>query len=518
MKTTFSHRFQNLLVGQLEKVDRDRSEAARRAWETRGRAAEVPAEVPAVSVKPQKPGYPEFGGLNADPGGGVWPSNRFGKKDSAATVFENSRAALKQAGFKIAEKKVIGGGVEYPAKGALWITYSHPSGRKAEVGMYHLQDRGTWFVAHNLYDQKGEQLPQKRPLRDDAHWLQNLEDGAGEGFSDVRPVGEGKNKVSRGERDYQISEALSGVQIHADRIRDVVQAFHEKDPKRTKEVKSAMAEIDAKLKRATADLKKNPDQSLSQAREVFQASKKLTRRMEELADEIQPEFSEAKMAPIKPSDDSDESKSLEKADSDRSDAAHRAWDKRGRSAEGSALLQSKAAQDARAFSERAHAGQSRKYTGEPYATHPAAVASMVAHLPGATEEMVVAAYLHDTIEDTGAKPEEIEAAFGPKVRKLTEELTNPSSKGENKPLPRAERRAMDREHLAHVSPEAKRIKLMDRLHNLMGAKNSPKDYALTLLAPETRALVSALGDVDPESKKRVLDEVDRMEAHHRGAK
>jgi (p)ppGpp synthase/HD superfamily hydrolase len=142
---------------------------------------------------------------------------------------------------------------------------------------------------------------------------------------------------------------------------------------------------------------------------------------------------------------------------------------------------------------------------------------MVAHLPGATEEMVVAAYLHDTIEDTGAKPEEIEAVFGPKVRKLTEELTNPSSKEENKPLPRTERRVMDREHLAHVSPEAKRIKLMDRLHNLMGAKNAPKDYALTLLAPETRALVAALGDVDPESKKRVLDEVDRMEAHHKKA-
>ena len=56
-----------------------------------------------------------------------------------------------------------------------------------------------------------------------------------------------------------------------------------------------------------------------------------------------------------------------------------------------------------AFCMAAHAGvgQVRKYTGEPYAVHPIAVAALVrAYVPDASEEMLIAALLHDVVEDT----------------------------------------------------------------------------------------------------------------------
>jgi (p)ppGpp synthase/HD superfamily hydrolase len=54
---------------------------------------------------------------------------------------------------------------------------------------------------------------------------------------------------------------------------------------------------------------------------------------------------------------------------------------------------------ARAFARAAHAGQTRKYTGEPYVAHTDEVAAIVA-AHGGTSEMIVAAHLHDVLEDT----------------------------------------------------------------------------------------------------------------------
>ena len=58
---------------------------------------------------------------------------------------------------------------------------------------------------------------------------------------------------------------------------------------------------------------------------------------------------------------------------------------------------------ARVFATAAHAavGQLRKYTFEPYIVHPAEVFAIVSTVDGATEEMMAAAWLHDTVEDTG---------------------------------------------------------------------------------------------------------------------
>jgi guanosine-3',5'-bis(diphosphate) 3'-pyrophosphohydrolase len=69
----------------------------------------------------------------------------------------------------------------------------------------------------------------------------------------------------------------------------------------------------------------------------------------------------------------------------------------------------------------AHAGQTRK-SGEPYITHPVAVASILAEL-GMDAETIIAAILHDTLEDTTLSSGQIEAEFGPVVNELVDGVT-----------------------------------------------------------------------------------------------
>ncbi|MGP8009775.1 MAG: HD domain-containing protein, partial [Acidimicrobiales bacterium] len=61
----------------------------------------------------------------------------------------------------------------------------------------------------------------------------------------------------------------------------------------------------------------------------------------------------------------------------------------------------------------AHEGQLRR-TGEPYVTHPIAVAGIVADL-GLDEITIAAALLHDAVEDTGVTTQSLASEFGPQV-------------------------------------------------------------------------------------------------------
>jgi len=83
---------------------------------------------------------------------------------------------------------------------------------------------------------------------------------------------------------------------------------------------------------------------------------------------------------------------------------------------------------ARQFATRMHASidQRRKYSGEPYIVHPAAVAKLVA---GVTDDaaMISAAWLHDVVEDTPATLAQIEIEFGNEIATLVDELTDIST-------------------------------------------------------------------------------------------
>lgn len=145
---------------------------------------------------------------------------------------------------------------------------------------------------------------------------------------------------------------------------------------------------------------------------------------------------------------------------------------------------------AAALAKRAHEGQKRKHTGFPYIYHPARVAGRVGILPGATEEMVAAAYLHDVLEDTTITKEEIEAETNAQVAFYVDCMTN-KSKGTG--LPRAERKALDRKHLSEVPFEIKQIKAIDRIDNLLEIAGAPTDFK-KLYAEESLLLADVLGD------------------------
>ena len=141
-----------------------------------------------------------------------------------------------------------------------------------------------------------------------------------------------------------------------------------------------------------------------------------------------------------------------------------------------------------AFAAKAHGEQKRKYTGEPYITHPLAVAAMVADVT-ANEDVIVAAILHDVVEDTAITVPEIAAQFGWPVANLVDELTDkhPPAPGTN----RAERKAKEHARLRSVSRGAKLIKLMDLRHNRSDIEKCDPPFAVVYVK-ETDALANDL--------------------------
>lgn len=156
---------------------------------------------------------------------------------------------------------------------------------------------------------------------------------------------------------------------------------------------------------------------------------------------------------------------------------------------------------------RAHEGQKRKYTGRLYIEHPARVAGKIGLYVNVTEEMVAAAYLHDTVEDTQVTYADIVAATNQDVSKLVEWLTNPSKAHPN--LRRAEKKAMDREHLKNAPWEAKIIKMTDRIDNLLEMGGAPWDFQ-ALYAQESIMLADVVGDVDSYLKNDLIEIAETM--------
>jgi len=110
----------------------------------------------------------------------------------------------------------------------------------------------------------------------------------------------------------------------------------------------------------------------------------------------------------------------------------------------------------------AHAGQRRRGNGEPYINHPIRVARMVAET-GAEEELVIAAVLHDTVEDSDLTFSDIERNFGAAVRDLVDGCTDDPS---IEKLPRKLRKTAQAEKFRTASLGKRLIKLADQTDNL----------------------------------------------------
>ncbi|KAF6714383.1 Guanosine-3',5'-bis(diphosphate) 3'-pyrophosphohydrolase MESH1 [Oryzias melastigma] len=114
------------------------------------------------------------------------------------------------------------------------------------------------------------------------------------------------------------------------------------------------------------------------------------------------------------------------------------------------------------FAADKHRKQRRKDPEEtPYINHPVGVARILSHEGGVTDiEVLQAALLHDTVEDTDTTHTELEAKFGPVVARIVQEVTD------DKSLPKPDRKRAQVDHAAQCSRQAKLVKLADKLYNL----------------------------------------------------
>lgn len=190
-----------------------------------------------------------------------------------------------------------------------------------------------------------------------------------------------------------------------------------------------------------------------------------------------------------------------------------------------------------AFAERAHRGQIRKYTAEPYITHPIEVAQLVVSvlpwledrvtkvggllpdvaappvpLPYTDEDIVIAALFHDVVEDTMITLAQIHKAFGAAVAQLVHEVTDVSRPEHGN---RKIRKAMDRDHLANASPGGKTIKLADVISNTQSITFHDPSFAKIYMR-EKEELLPVLVGGHPALYRRALGLLESWKATEGG--
>ena len=194
---------------------------------------------------------------------------------------------------------------------------------------------------------------------------------------------------------------------------------------------------------------------------------------------------------------------------------------------------------AKQFAHEAHDSihQVRKYTKEPYWVHTDAVADRVATVPGATDEMVIAAHLHDVEEDVAPykkvipAPERyglpvnsiyyydiiaIAAIWGALVTRYVLDLTDQFTREAYPTWNRARRKEAERERIGTVPPEVQTIKLCDLVHNTSSICEHDRDFAKTYLK-EKLALLPKLANGYPPLLQKASDQVieysDKLDLH-----
>lgn len=128
-----------------------------------------------------------------------------------------------------------------------------------------------------------------------------------------------------------------------------------------------------------------------------------------------------------------------------------------------------------AFAADKHRNQRRKdAAASPYINHPIALANVLANEAGIDDERVlIAAILHDTVEDTETTAQELVRHFGQEIADIVLEVTD------DKSLLKAERKQRQIDHAPTISRRAKLVKLADKICNLRDiAGSSPAGWSL----------------------------------------
>jgi len=126
------------------------------------------------------------------------------------------------------------------------------------------------------------------------------------------------------------------------------------------------------------------------------------------------------------------------------------------------------------FAADKHRNQRRKdVDSTPYINHPIALAKTLAAVGISDPVVICGALLHDTVEDTETTEAELRAVFGAEIASVVMEVTD------DKTLPKAERKQAQVDHAPHLSPEAKLVKLADKISNVTDVvTNPPSDWTV----------------------------------------
>ncbi len=126
------------------------------------------------------------------------------------------------------------------------------------------------------------------------------------------------------------------------------------------------------------------------------------------------------------------------------------------------------------FAVRAHAGTERRGKGFPYIVHPMEAVEIVATITP-DQELLAAAALHDTVEDTDVTIEQIRDEFGERIASLVASESDTFEEGVSEEDSWHARKQAAIDRLAHASHEAKIVALGDKLSNMRAIA---RDYAM----------------------------------------
>jgi guanosine-3',5'-bis(diphosphate) 3'-pyrophosphohydrolase len=160
--------------------------------------------------------------------------------------------------------------------------------------------------------------------------------------------------------------------------------------------------------------------------------------------------------------------------------------------------------EAVAFANRAHRHQLRKDGRTPYASHPVRVALIANQIFGVTDrDVLTAALLHDTIEDTTTDGDDIFEEFGPDVLRWVAALTK------DKRLPDEERERRYVEALVAGGWQVHLCKLADICDNLIDSSHVPEEKRKRTLE-RSRFYLSALEPHVTEKTRAAFDTVRKL--------
>lgn len=147
------------------------------------------------------------------------------------------------------------------------------------------------------------------------------------------------------------------------------------------------------------------------------------------------------------------------------------------------------------FAKAAHAPVVRKITNQPYFTHPHRVASNVLNYTN-DSDLIIAALLHDIIEDVGHSAKTLEQLFNKRISNLVMELT--SNPKVIKSMGKTDYMAIK---FNQISEDALLVKLLDRLDNMSDLHLGNKDFAIKYVNSTERIILSLNRDLSPSHIK-----------------